>query len=383
MDIPSENSWEQRRLHLLDKASRMKRDPIVDRAAVTDLQAQIRELERQPDRPLPFGATASRVFPSLQHERPGRVPVPIEHGKVARSCLLGRCDGSGWLLDPIEDVASPCSCQRLPRDREARRQTKRILRRQLAPSLNSPPLSLASNSSRDRLETFATDLKNQVDSGSGLWIVGAGPSTSSACAVLATEALRNEVATLLYPGDELIGRLRRLAVAGGGAVESEIYDRLATVELLVIDGLDDAVKSDRFPEVRPPETEDEEDATRDEGAHALTYRPGMTVGDLARIVAVIDERLLNLKSTVITTRSESAWLEEELLRLPGEWPVRTDGTPLWDEPRRRRDEVKRLLSRLRGLGGEPVALEYERDSGVRGKWDARLGGRRAAQFRAA
>jgi hypothetical protein len=383
MDSPSESSWEQRRLQLLDKASRMKRNSVVDRAALLDLQTEIRELERRADRPLPSGATALRVFPSLQGERPSRIPVPIEHGKVARSCPLGRCDGSGWHLDDIEDVAGPCSCQRLPRDREARRQTKRILRRHLAPSLDSPALSLISNSSRDRLGAFTTDLKKRVDSGSGLWIVGAEATASAACALLAAEALRSEVATLLYPGDELIGRLRRLAVSGDGAVEREIYDRLASVEFLVIDGLDDAAKTDRFPEVRPPEAESGDDAEGEDGTHAIEYRPGMTVGDLARIAAVIDERLSNLKATVITTRSDSAWLEEELLHLPGEWPIRAESLPAWNEPRRRRDEARRLLSRLRGLGGEPVSLESRRGGGVRGKWDPGASDGRTAQSRAA
>lgn len=355
----------------------------MDRAALLGLQAEIRTLERRADRPLPSGATALRVFPSLQRERPGRAPVPIEHGHVARSCPLGRCDGSGWFLHDTEDVASPCGCQRLPRDREARRQTKRVLRRQLAPGLDAPPLSLVSLSSRDHLGAFATNLKERVDSGSGLWMVGEGEITSAACAFLATEALRSEVATLLYPGDEFIGRLRRLAGAGDGALERELYSRLATVELLVIDGFDEAARPTRFPETRPAEAADEAAAELEEETRAAGYRPGMTVGDLARIFAVVDERFSNLKATVITTRSDSAWLEDELLRLPGEWPSRADGRPAWDEPRRRRDEVKRLLSRLHGASGEPISLGYGHGDGVRSKWHAAEGDARAARTRVA
>lgn len=383
MDSASDSPWEERRLQLLEKARQMKQDPVVDRAAVLDLQEEIRVLERRGDRPLPSGATALRVFPSLHRERPGRVPVPIEHGHVARSCPLGRCDGSGWFLHDTEDVASPCGCQRLPRDREARRQTKRILRRQLAPSLDSPHLSSISASSRDRLGAYVANMRDHLNAGSGLWMVGPEPVTSAACAFLGSEALRDEVATLLYPGDELIGRLRRLAGTGGGSVEREIYGRLATVELLIVDGLDDAASPGRFPEARLPEAEDEADAKPQETTQDAEYRPGMTVGDLARFFAVIDERLSNLKATVITTRNDSAWLEEELLRLPGEWPSREDELPGWNEPRRRHDEVSRLLSRLHGIGGKPIRLDCSRGGVVRPRRQASVLGHRTARTRAA
>jgi hypothetical protein len=226
---------------------------------------------------------------------------------------------------------------------------------------------LISPFSRDHLDAFATNMGERVGAGSGLWMVGPESITSSACAFLASEALRSEVATLLYPGDELIGRLRRLAAAGSGAVEREIYDRLATVELLVIDGLDEAASPDRFPEIHPPEIEDETDAELQEMTHDTEYRPGMTAGDLARLFAVIDERMSNLKTTVITTRNNSAWLEEELLCLPGEWPSREKELPAWNEPRRRHAEVSRLLSRLHGVGGQPISLGRSFEGGVRSK----------------
>jgi len=333
----------------------MKQSPVVDRAALLKLQAEIRELERRVDRPLPSGVTALRVFPSLQDERPGRAPVPIEHGRVARSCPLGRCDGSGWLLHETEEVASPCGCQRLPRDREARRQTRRILRRHLAPGLDSPPLSLSSAASLDRLGAYVGDLRDNVRAGSGLWLVGTSEIASAACAFVASEALRGEVATLLYPGDELVGRLRRLAGRGGGAIDHEVYERLGVVDLLVINGLDDAAMATRFPEPRLPAGDEEEEAG--EESQGREYRPGMTMTDLARIFAVIDERLLSLKATVITTRNAPISLEEGLLCLPGEWPRRRDGGTEWNEPLRRVHTAKRLLSRLHGLCGGPISLD--------------------------
>jgi hypothetical protein len=358
VESKSRETWETRHQSLLDAAKELKSQPVVDRVEVLQLQREIRELERRIDRPLPPGTVALRVFPSLQNpEFPGRAPVFLEPRHSGRRCAFGSCDGSGWHLEETEDVAHPCRCQRLPRDREARRQSKRVLRRHLALGLNAPPLSDLEPLALQAIADYGADLLGSIKAGSGLWLTGASERTSPACAFLTGEAMRREVPVLMYPGDELIGRLRRIAAGGDrkGGLEHEIYERLASVDLLVLDGLDAPAAPQRFPEplfgcnaVQSPEN-DPHPTANDEGE---PYRPGMSETDLARVFQILDERLARERATVISTVSGRHQLEDDLLHLPGAWhEVQGSG---WGEPQRRAVELRRLISRLSQLCGQPL-----------------------------
>lgn len=351
--------WENRRLELLDQAKRMKQAAVIDRDELLGLQSEIRELERRIDRPVPSGVTALRVFPSLEPERTGRVPVPIEHAHQVRICAFGKCDGSGWLLRDDEDVADPCACQRLPRDREARRQTRRILRKGIAPGKDSAFFFEVDDHAQATLRKYASDVTRYVGEGIGFWAIGSIGLISQASALLAAEAMRAELPVLLYPGDELLGRLRRLAMENGGRIDREIYQRLTEVDLLVIDGLDAASQGVRFPETARSVLEDE--SAPEEEKRGGPYLPGMSMQDLGYLDQIFDERLNAAKATVVTTSAAPALVEDEWLHLPGPWPDQ-DGVGSLSEPKRRKLVVGHLLSRIHGLCGEPTLLAPKRSS---------------------
>jgi len=336
----------------------MKAQPVVNRDELVELQTEIRELEASIDRPLPPGTKALRVPGGVDNERTGRAPVHVSHERPSRRCPFGDCDGSGWHLHDVEDVASPCKCQKLPRDTSARHQTSRILRRHLALSLDVPPLTELGPSCIEALREYS-DLSRSVAVGRGLWLAGFGAEAESACAFLAGEALRREIPVLLYPADELIGRLRRLAGEGSAraGVEEEIYERLAQVDLLMIDGLDAAAALSRYPEQPPPPESFLEMQAAKEGKH-VPYEPGMNETDLSRLFQILDERLMNERATVLTTQGDIAALEESLVRVPGEWPSRKDPSDgrggVWHEAQRRASNLQRLISRMIALCGNPI-----------------------------
>lgn len=348
--------WHEQHAALLQRAKKMKAQPVVDRQELLSLQQEIRALERRIDRPLSPGTGPVRHIPRRQEEKLGRAPGPRGwQEKRERRCPFGRCDGSGWHLEE-SDTASPCDCQRLPRDREARRQSRRVLRRHLALGLDAPPLSNLSQVAQSALRDFNDDLSHSVRGGRGFWLIGADDEVSAPCAFLAGEALRRAVPVLLYPGDELIGRLRRLAAASRAALDDEIYGRLANVDLLVVDGLDAAAAPTRFPESSPIAdgvggTDAEEDS---EAIAHDSYRPGMTNSDLSRLALIINERLMGSKATIISTRSSGSFFEEDLLHLPGQWP---DLASDWNEPRWRARQTKSFLSRLFELCGPPLRVD--------------------------
>lgn len=354
-------TWEERHQELLGRAKEMKQQPVVDRQELAALQDEIRTLERSRERPLPVGMTPHHLSHSDLTDRTGRAPSRLERRRSQHRCPFGNCDGSGWLLHESEDAASPCKCQRLPRDGSARRQTSRILKRHLALSLDTPPLVELDPASLGALREYANDIRQSVAAGDGLWFASVDTTAETICAYLAGEALRRDIPVLLYPGDELIGRLRRLAADGSDrtmGVPEEI-ERLARIDLLVISGLDSAACSTRYPEARTQPEESEEAEVESSSSEATPYGPAMTEADLSRLFEVVDERLMNERSTVITTEVGIPFLEENLLRVPGEWPERghsSDGLALaqWDEARRRASNLSRLISRLRGLCGEPI-----------------------------
>jgi hypothetical protein len=226
----------------------------------------------------------------------------------------------------------------------------------LALGLDAPPLSTLAPTAHLALREFNVDLALSVSEGRGLWFVGQDEEVSAPCAFLAGEALRRAIPILFYPGDELIGRLRRLAAESMTALDNEIYGRLANIEFLVVDGLDAAAAGSRFPEVIPASDEGK-DGGRPAGStkadHASAYRPGMTEADLSRLAIVVNERLMNERATVISTRFSRPLLEEDFLRLPG---PRTEAGPNLHDPRRRVQELRPLLSRLQGLCDSPLSV---------------------------
>jgi hypothetical protein len=356
MEKATRRDWHAQHAELLEHARQMKAQPVVDRDELIALQQEIRDLERRIDRPLPPGTEAIRYIPGPQEERPGRAPGATSTSEQReRRCAFGRCDGSGWHLNE-DDLASPCECQRLPRDREARRQSKRVLRRHLALGLDAPPLSNLALEIQSALRSFNADLASSVREGHGLWFVGESTEVSAPCAFLAGEALRRAIPVLLYPGDELIGRLRRLAADSAAALDDEIFGRLSAIDLLVVDGLDEAAAPARFPEVAPPETTEDQptDAMLGQGRvlDAEGYRPGMTDVDLSRLALILNERLINKKATILSTRFSRPLLEEDLLRLPGSWP--SGEGRRWDEPTRRAQQLRLLFSRFHELCGSPL-----------------------------
>lgn len=371
-------TWKAKHAALLGRAKEMRARSVVSRQELVDLQTEIRALERQVDRPLPEGMLAGRIVPAPRPERSGRMPTGPVGSRPRPECPVGSCDGTGWILRDSEDVADPCGCRRLRRGRAARRQNRRILRRHLALGLDSPPLSELDPRTRRELKDYTLDIEASVRSGRGFWLPGSA-GREEVCVFLAGEAIRRDIATLVYPVDELIGRLRRLAAqTGGRKLEDEIYGTLADVEFLVLLGLDDAADPRRYPEPAldrdalagrgpedPPPGGDTPEADLQDPASdraVATYLPAMTDVDLGRLAEVIDQRWMAERSTVVSTACERGELEERLLRVAG-WPdaEKSAGST---EPHRRAVELRRLLSRLDALGAPSGPAELRIPSGA-------------------
>jgi len=352
----TEQNWHELQAKLLKRAKRLRSQAVVDREEFASLQADIRALEQRADRPVLSEINASGYEAAITSiDRPKRLPTFI-HGHAWRPCLLGECDGSGWHLDEDLDVATPCGCQEARKDPH-RRQTRRILKRHLAPSLDAPPVSFADHGVLQASRDFRDNMKRRVSSGMGLWLAGVEQS-EAICGSLATDAIRNGYSVAMYPGDELVGRLRRLASMKEGPedfLDSEIYDRLVDVDLLVITGLDTPLISSRYPEKIL-------DRSRDTEHGSSCYEPALTGNDLDRLTNVFDQRMMESRPVILTTSLDIPSLKKSLARIPKLTPSSGSDNRLGEpfgpqthaEHELRTSEIGRLLTRVMATSGEPI-----------------------------
>jgi DNA replication protein DnaC len=168
-------------------------------------------------------------------------PEPV---RELKSCPLGVCDGSGWILGP-EDVARPCECreQRLKRGR-VRGIASAIPPKYREVSFDRPPVSDMERDMKTRhvvgaVRAFIEGLDENLASGRGLWLMGDTGTGKTTLGMLAAKAALSAGKTVaVYFTPKLLTQIRQTYQA----TESEdAYDaffrRLTSVDLLYIDDL--------------------------------------------------------------------------------------------------------------------------------------------------
>jgi DNA replication protein DnaC len=170
---------------------------------------------------------------------PGRTEVFRE-----RSCALGICDGSGWILGP-EDVARPCDCreQRLARSR-TRGVASVIPARYRGVSFDRPPVSdmardLQTKAAVADVRAFTEELDERLGTGRGLWLFGdTGTGKTTLAMLVSKSAIEAGHTVAIYSLPKLLARIRRTYDSEpGGDSYLSFFERLTSVDLLHIDDL--------------------------------------------------------------------------------------------------------------------------------------------------
>jgi DNA replication protein DnaC len=170
---------------------------------------------------------------------PGRTEVFRE-----RSCPLGVCDGSGWILGP-EDVARPCECreQRLARVR-TRGVASVIPTRYRGVSFDRPPVSdmardLQTKAAVAEVRSYIDELDVRLDEGRGLWLFGdTGTGKTTLAMLVSRTAIERGHTVAIYSLPKLLARIRRTYDSEpGGDSYLSFFERLTSVDLLHIDDL--------------------------------------------------------------------------------------------------------------------------------------------------
>jgi DNA replication protein DnaC len=161
-----------------------------------------------------------------------------------RSCPLGACDGSGWILGP-EDVARPCECreQRLKRGR-SRGVASTIPPRYRGVSFDRPPVSdmagdIAARGAVKQTHGFIDSLDDNLAAGRGIWFLGdVGTGKTTLAMLISKAALERGHSVAIYSVPKLLARIRRTYDGDPGADSySQFFERLTSVDLLHLDDL--------------------------------------------------------------------------------------------------------------------------------------------------
>lgn len=221
-------------------------------------------------------------------------------------CALGVCDGTGWILGP-EDVARPCDC----RERTISRARLRGVASVIPPkyrgvSFERPPVTQIHRDVVRPVQEYCGDIDGQIERGKGLWFYGDPGTGKTTLAMLVSKtALEKGHSVAIYSMPKLLARIRRTYDGAPGEQSySELFERLATVDLLHIDDLGSENKTEWVME---------------------------------QLYSLINERYETQRALVVTTNHDDAKLEEQVgARVVSRLGDMCDAIPLFGEDRRLR-----------------------------------------------
>lgn len=155
-------------------------------------------------------------------------------------CPLGRCDGSGFIVDEQSNTASDCGCRagRISKLRTAGMEG-RVPKRYRGVSFDRPPVPEIARVAPEQVQAvrrYVRDIDANLDAGHGLWLMGdVGTGKTTLAMIVSKAALDAGRSVAIYSLPRLLNLIR-------GAIETEagmvgFLERLAAVDLLHIDDL--------------------------------------------------------------------------------------------------------------------------------------------------
>jgi DNA replication protein DnaC len=163
-----------------------------------------------------------------------------EHARRGGGCPLGRCDGSGFLVDEQAHVARDCDC-RPARIAQARTRSlaARIPKRYRGVSFDRAPVTDIALSAPEQVaivRRYVGAVQDNLDRGRGLWIQGdVGTGKTTLAMLVSKAALTAGRSVAIYSLPRLLNLLRESIESHDGL--RSFLDRLTAVDLLHLDDL--------------------------------------------------------------------------------------------------------------------------------------------------
>ena len=152
-------------------------------------------------------------------------------------CVLGLCDGSGFLVDETTRTATPCRCrpQQVER-RRARSLSAVIPRKYRGVSFDRPPVSDLPAPQVQVVRRYVRDIDGNLERGRGLWFYGTvGTGKTTLAMLVSRAALDAGHSVAIYSLPRLLAEIRATFEDDSEGSYVDFLDRLAAVDLLHVD----------------------------------------------------------------------------------------------------------------------------------------------------
>ncbi|MFL5845149.1 MAG: ATP-binding protein [Solirubrobacteraceae bacterium] len=152
-------------------------------------------------------------------------------------CVLGICDGSGFVVDEVSNTAAPCQCRaQIISRRKARSLSAVIPRKYKDVSFDRNPVAQMPEPVVRQIRGYIRAMDANLDAGRGLWLVGeVGTGKTTLAMLVAKAALEQGRSVAIYSMPRLLNEIRRTYDEGSDSSYIQLLDRLAEVDLLHID----------------------------------------------------------------------------------------------------------------------------------------------------
>jgi DNA replication protein DnaC len=243
-----------------------------------------------------------------------------------RSCPLGECDGSTWVLDERTGEARACGC----RDGRVRKAASGgigtgIGRRFLEVSFDREPIVSLDPVVLRQVRAFVRSLEENLDAGRGLWFDGPVGTGKTSLAILIAKAAKQAARSYaVYPVPRLLAEIKRTFDRDASDSYLGFFHRLCSVDLLVLDDL---------------------------GAEKQTEWV------LEQLYSIVNERWQDRRSIVVTTNLPDPDPEAPGLMLRASVRELRDLVKGGRLDGRDLDELRRLLERLERVAADAGALD--------------------------
>lgn len=154
-----------------------------------------------------------------------------------RVCPLGRCDGTGFIVDEETRTSSYCACHaQLVAQNRTRGLQSVIPRRYRNLSFDRPPITTIRPQIASAVRSYIRKLDEELEAGNGLWLFGPVGTGKTSLAMLVSEAALTSGKTVaIYSLPRLLAEIRTTFDDDAASSYTELLDRLTSVDLLHID----------------------------------------------------------------------------------------------------------------------------------------------------
>ncbi len=153
------------------------------------------------------------------------------------ACVLGVCDGSGFVDDEATRSVRPCRCRAQTVSQQRARSLSGVIpRKYKGVSFDRPPVTEITAPAKTAVQRYVRRIDEHLDQGRGLWLFGdVGTGKTTLAMLVSKAALDAGRSVAIYSLPRLLAEIRMTFDTDNERSYVALLDRLAEVDLLHID----------------------------------------------------------------------------------------------------------------------------------------------------